>query len=91
MAANIPTNGIATLHNLMHYDFVFLPIYIAKIVYTSQDRNQDDDELISITEFSMFVFPESSSALEEDKIRIQKLKEEVNSHMIYFFNKLKLL
>ena len=72
MAANIPANGIVP------HIHVNMPILLRRTFCMSQDRNQDDDELISITEFSIFVFPESSSALEEEKTRIQKLKEEVS-------------
>ena len=44
-----------------------------------QDKNQEFDKLISLTEFCMFIFPESSSALETETKRIQKLKEVVRT------------
>ena len=59
--------------------YIFTPFDILQLtILLLQDKNQDDDQLISMTEFSMFVFPESSSALEEERNRIQKLKEEVS-------------
>lgn len=69
MAANISSNGIIFM---AHYTQAFIQSFIS-----IQDKNQEFDKLISFVEFSMFVFPETSSALVEETNRIHKLKEKV--------------
>ena len=46
-------------------------------IFRQMNKNQDNPRLISLSEFSLFVFPEHSTALSQEKKRLEKIKAEV--------------
>ena len=46
-------------------------------IFRQMDKNQESPRLISLIEFSLFVFPDHSTALSEETQRLKAIKDEV--------------